>query len=44
MLDRIKEYLKNKQHKRKMHKQFLDIQKWQREMLKYKFRQEVEKH
>ena len=32
MLQKIIENFKSKMHKRKMHKQFLKIQKWQREM------------
>lgn len=44
MLDSLKNFLKKKQDKKRKHKQFLDIQKWQREMYIYKSRKEQEMH
>ena len=44
MLQKIIENFKTKMHKRKMHKQFKEIQKWQREMYISKSREELELH
>ncbi len=44
MLQKIIENFKAKMHKRKMHKQFKEIQKWQREMYISKSREELELH
>ena len=44
MLQKIIENFKSKMHKRKMHKQFKEIQKWQREMRRAKIDQELANH
>ncbi len=44
MLDSLKTFLKAKNNQKRLHKQFQEIQKWQREMYISKSRKEQEMH
>ena len=44
MLDSLKAFLENRKQQKRLHKQFQEIQKWQREMYISKSRKEQETH